>query len=186
MATNAKNVSVGKPGANGPVFRAPSGTTLPTDATTALAADFACLGHLSDDGWTKSVERESEDINAYGGQTVLTVQTSKKVTVQMTLIEALNVDALKAVHGDSNVTGTLETGITVIDNAQELEEAVWVLESILSDGVLERLVIPRGKVTEVGDTVYKDDEPIGYEITVTCLPDTAGHETYSYKVQPSD
>lgn len=184
MATNAKYVSVGKPGTNGPVFRAPSGTTLPTDATTALAATFKCLGHLSDDGWTKSTERESEDINAYGGQNVLTVQTSKKVTVQMTLIEALNVDALKAVFGDTNVTGTLEDGITIKDNAKELEEAVWVLETIMTDGVLERLVIPRGKVSEVGDTVYKDDEPIGYEITITCLPDASGEETYRYVKKP--
>ena len=44
MANTAGNVSAGKPALNGAVYRAASGTTAPTDATTALSADFKCLG----------------------------------------------------------------------------------------------------------------------------------------------
>lgn len=41
--SDAKNVSTGKPKVGGAIFRAPLGTTLPTDATTALDA---ALSHL--------------------------------------------------------------------------------------------------------------------------------------------
>ena len=42
MATknNKKNVSLGKPMVAGVAYRAPAGTVLPTDATTALAAAY--------------------------------------------------------------------------------------------------------------------------------------------------
>ena len=37
-------------------------------------------------------------------------------------------NVMKAVYGDSNVTGTLDTGITVKVNAKELEAAAWVVD----------------------------------------------------------
>ena len=45
---NANNVTAGKPKIGGAVYRAPKGTTLPTDATSALAAEFKCLGYCSE------------------------------------------------------------------------------------------------------------------------------------------
>ena len=53
MSNDASNVSVGKPLASGAIFVAPSGTTAPTDAKTALAATFKCVGYISEDGVTK-------------------------------------------------------------------------------------------------------------------------------------
>ena len=40
MANNKANVTTGKPKVGGAVFRAPVGTTLPTDASTALNSAF--------------------------------------------------------------------------------------------------------------------------------------------------
>ena len=179
MAT-VSNVSVGKPNVSGAIFRAPLNTTLPTDSDTALDAAFVQLGYVSEDGVTNTNSPESDKIKAWGGDTVLVVQTEKADTFQLTLIESLNSDVLKADYGSTNVTGTLATGLSIEANSEEAEEASWVIDMILRNGVAKRIVIPDAQISEVGDIVYKDDEAIGYEITIDAMPDASGNTHYEY------
>ncbi len=72
-----KYVAAGKPKVGGAIFRAPLGTTLPTNATGTLDAEFKELGYASEDGVTNANSAESDTIQAWGGDAVLTVQTSK-------------------------------------------------------------------------------------------------------------
>ena len=176
----SSNVSAGKPATAGAIFAAPLNTTLPTDTTTSLDAAFKELGYVSEDGLVNSNSPENEDIKAWGGDTVLSVQTSKDDTFKFTLIETLNVDVMEFVYGSGNVTGTLATGITVTANADEAEYHSLAIDMILKGGVKKRIVVPSGKVTEVGDITYADGSAIGYETTITCVPDAAGNTHYEY------
>jgi hypothetical protein len=170
---NASNVSAGKPKVGGAVYRAPLGATLPTDATTSLNDAFVPLGYTSEDGLTNENSPGSDGVKAWGGDTVLTLQTEKPDTFGFTLIEALNVEVLKAIYGDNNVSGTLDTGIVVRANSEEQEACCWVFELVTRGNTLKRIVIPNGKVSEVGEITYKDDEAIGYETTVAAMPSEA-------------
>jgi len=180
---NSANVTAGKPKIGGAVYRAPLGTALPTDAVTALNEAFVDMGYVSEDGVTNSNTIESDDIKAWGGDTVLALQTDKTDTFAMTLIESMNINVLKAVFGDSNVSGTLADGIVVRANAAEQEDAAWVIDMIARGNVKHRVVIPSGKISEVGDTVYSDTEAVGFEVTVTATPDATGNTHYEYYKQ---
>lgn len=177
---SSANVTAAKPKIGGAVSSAVLGTTLPTNAKDTLNAAFKTLGYISEDGLTNENSPESEEVKAWGGQTVLSSQTDKKDTFKFKLIEGLNIDVLKEVYGEDNVTGTLATGITVKVNASELPEHVLVIDMILKNGSVKRIVIPRGKVSEIGEIGYKDGEPVGYELTITALPDDQENNHYEY------
>lgn len=179
----ANNVSVGKPKIDGAISVAPLGTTLPTDAETALDAAFKGLGYVSDAGLVNTNTATTQDVKAWGADTVLTLQTEKPDTFKFTLIEVLNEDVMKFIYGDSNVSGTLATGITVKANATEAVERCIVVDMLMRGGALKRIVIPNGKVTTVGDITYSDGAAIGYETTVSALPDASGNTHYEYIIK---
>src|SRR5690625_7813998 len=87
MSQQALEVSVGKPRAAGGIYAGEPGEAVPTDATTELGAALVNLGYVSEDGLVNSIESDTEDITAWGGDTVLTVRTSRTETFAWTFIQ---------------------------------------------------------------------------------------------------
>lgn len=177
---DVNNVTYGKPRVGGAVFSAPLGTPLPTDATTALSDQFKALGYISDDGISNDNSPESDVIKAWGGDTILVVQTAKPDTWKFTLVEGTNINVLKEIYGAENVSGSLEDGLVVKANNTPQDPHILVLDMIMKAGVLKRIVIPQATIAEVGTISYTDGAVVGYETTVQASPDTDGITHYEY------
>lgn len=184
---DTQKVTYGKPKIGGAVSVAPLGTKLPTDALTELSSEFNNLGYISEDGLANENSPETENIKAWGGDVVLVTQTDKEDTFGFKLIEALNVAVLKFIYGADNVSGDLDTGIKVKANSKELESVSIVVDMVVQNA-LKRIVIPNAKITEVAEIEYKDDDAVGYDVTVQALPNTDGdtHEEYIIKANAQE
>jgi len=178
-------VSAAKPGLSGVAHFAPTGTTLPTSATSTLGTSFTSLGYISEDGISNAVSRSVEELKEMGGKGVLTVQTEFTDTFAFTLISSKSIDVKKAVYGDDKVTGSLANGIATTVSADELDYKVWIFDMILSDGDVHRIVIPSAKVSEVGEIAYKNSSAIGYNVTLKAQPiGTTNSYHYEYTQTP--
>lgn len=175
---NATNVSTGKPKVGGAIFVAPIGTTVPKDATTPLDPAFENVGYVSEDGVTKSVSTDNESIKAWGGDQVDNPRTGREEAWSFTAIEN-NKTVFGLVYGDDNVIVSAD-GITLVNNNNEMPNKVVVIEVIMKGSKIRRCVLPYSKTAEVGDVVFKDDEAIGYEITLSALPDEKGNSSYEH------
>ena len=185
MANISTNVSTGKPNISGAVFVAPRTATLPTDATTALSNDYVCLGYVSEDGMENGNELDTSEIKAWGGNIVYRSLSGLEDTFSLSLIESENVDVLKTVYGDSNVTVDGSGNITVDVKAEDPQEKIWVFELSLRGGRAKRIVIQDGAITEREAITYNDEDAIAYGITVSAYPDANGKTHKEYIEAPA-
>ena len=185
----ATNVSTSSPKVTGAIYYAPLGTTLPTDAKTALDAAFKGVGYISEEGVTRSQSRSSNDIKEWGGGVVTTVQMEYKESFKFKMIETLSDIVQKAVYGEKNVTGKLDgtttASMAVKHNALEPVANAWVIDTVMLDGTLSRIVVPNAKITELGDLAYKKDSAIGYDVTLSAMLDANGNTSYDYYQAPT-
>lgn len=177
---DADNVSFGKPKATGAVFVAPIGTTLPTNAHMSLNAAFKGLGYVSEDGLVNSVEADTEEVNAWGGDLVLVGQTTFKETFTVNLIET-NSEALKVYYGADNVVVEGNGSITVTQSNEMLPNVSVVFDLVLTGGRIKRIVLPNAQIADrSGEITYVDGEAIAYPAMFVAYPDENGdtHKEY--------
>lgn len=187
MPNKATNVTTGKPNIAGAVFTAPLGTTLPTDATSALSSAFVCLGYVSEDGLSNNNELSVNAIKAWGGNIVYRSLTEMNDEFGLALIETENVDVLKTVYGDNNVSVDSDGNIAIDVVGEDPEERVWVFELALRGDRAKRIVIPDGAITSRDEISYNDSDAVAYGITVSAYPNSSSstHKEYIEGETPS-
>lgn len=169
---NRRNVLVGAPDVNasggitiGPV--ATSRSQFPTTVDAKIAGHVPG-GYVSEDGVTKTVDRSTDKIKDWNGDTVLIVQSDHSVTLQVTFMEAANADVLKMIYGENNVREEGDT-LTLVENADELEHRS--IAFYIKGGNNSRILVyaPDVQVTSVGDVSYVRSDVIRYQVTLECF-----------------
>jgi len=175
-------VLAASPNIAGGIWRAPLGTTLPTDTTTALQTPLVPLGYVGDQGVTRQENRPNTKKFAWGGALVASLQQSYSVTFKFQLLQPLDADVLKAVHSDGNVTVTSPTTTvgtltnTVLNPTLNVN-AVWVFEGFYQLATV-RQALPIARVTEVGAYKWTHLDLAVYDVTMEAFPDTSGNFVY--------
>ncbi|MBO7670900.1 MAG: phage tail protein [Oscillospiraceae bacterium] len=173
-------VTPAKPAVGGGVMSGPLTATLPT-AADSTATGFTSLGYISDAGVTRSIQKDTTVVKAWGGAVVMILDNGKTETFKFVMLNGTDPNVLKLVNGDGNVTGSsLATGISAKSGSGLDPGHKFVIDMIESENTLHRICIPQGVVTNIGDVVYVDNAAVGYEVTLTAIADSAGFTCYEY------
>lgn len=165
MAVDQTKVAVA---VTGSVYRAPLATAGPTTQATALNVAFIDLGYIGEDGVTQTLPGSGDAANIKAWQNGATVRTVRSApedlpTFSFVALET-NKTAVESYYGQT-VTQTVTEGSLVVNTLTSRTHYSWVID-VVDGAELERIYIPDGVVTEIGDRVYANAEPIGYEITI--------------------
>lgn len=177
-APNTNYVTAGKPKVTGGALRAPLGSTLPTDSKSTLDPAFKAQGYVGDGGLKQKPDIKVDKTRAWGGQVVHVSQTEYGETYSLTLICSRDKDVLATVYGDGNVTDGTDGALVVRHTGDERNGSVWVFDMKAGKG--RRIVVPNGKISDIGDITYADKDVIGYALTIDALPDESGVSSYEY------
>ena len=145
MTLDASKVRVAITGA---ISVGPIGTTAPTGTASAITPRVD-LGYVGEDGVTES-QPGAGDSNPIKAWQFVLLETKKQV------IE---------LYYKTTVTQTVTEGSYEIDSTATDAGHDFVID-VVDGAELERVHIPRGFVSEVGDKVYANGEAIGYEVTI--------------------
>jgi len=184
LSSDINEIVAPSPRVTGGVRVAPLGTPLPTDATTALNAAFISLGRISDDGVDKTESRPKTDKFDWGGSLIASLQDSFMLTLKFKLLQLVNADVQRTVHGDSNVTVTPATAthgtrLGAAINSKLLDQGVYVIDAYYQQ-TSGRLVIPIARPVEVGQLKWVHKDLAAYELTVQAFADNDNNMAYEY------
>lgn len=184
MAIDATNVIVGAPDQSatvGAVNWAAVGTTLPTDARTALTSGWTKGGYVSSDGVTLSIEQGTTSIPDWSLGTVRTLLEDFTGTVTFSFIQT-DADTLKMLFGASNVTVTAATStageIIKVAIGPELAPSQAFVFNMKDGDQRVRLALPNAQPTIDGELVFRANEPISWSVSLDCGQDANGKCIY--------
>lgn len=158
---------------NADVYKAPVGTTGPTNTWTAWPAAWNLVGLLDgDEGFTEARDEETAEHYAWGGILVKSTRSKHKRTIRFVALEDNNV--VFELLNPGSTKGALVAGVTT-DIIRVPVSQEWAFGFETRDGnKIRRRVVDRGEVTEVAEIVDNESELTVYDMTTTLYPDSSG------------
>lgn len=186
-ADNVLQLIAPSPRVSGSILRGPLGSTLPTTSYDELVGGVGGLkdlGFANDAGLRQREERTGTDVFVWGGDLVGTLQERYSRTMTFTLMQFMNTDVLATAYGIDNVsvipaTATEGKEIAVKLNPQLLDTVSWVFDGFYQENLV-RIVIPIGRVTQIGDVDLTHKTYTTIECTLKAYPDEEKNHGYMY------
>jgi hypothetical protein len=180
MTLESGNVRVG---ITGGVRSATVGTTAPTDPTASYGVGWSEYGYISEDGVEETFTSESTDIRAWqNGALVRTINSKTDAMFKFVVLETNK--TILADYRPGSTVGTAAGVTTTTVKAIQPNPRAFAID-IVDGSIHTRKIIPRGEITERGAIVYKNDEPIGYEVTIKVYPASDGTLYVEYSDDPA-
>lgn len=182
MALNATEVRIG---VSGNLYRAPVGTAMPTDVTTALAAAYKELGY-TETGPSMAVDVNKEQFTPWQTQMPVREQVTSQMISSTFSLWQRNADTLKLAWGGGTVTETpvvpattpaTTTRVFTPPTTATVNEGAFIFE--IADGLIkDRICVPRASVSLSGDVAFAKDEVTAFEVELTFLQPASGPSWY--------
>lgn len=162
-------------------------TTLPTDATTAMATPWESLGDLTEDGFTEGKSITSSKLKGWRGSTVVVAYSDEDRTVKLAFIEVNRPSVAKLRYGAKNVTaGTDGSVAKIIDKVGVIQNLPFVIDELESGGFLRRTVIKRASVESFDDVPHQRGSLLVYGMTLSIIDTGDGEPVTIYRAKPSE
>ena len=179
MAVDIDAVRVGLTGA---YSKGPLGTAAPTDADSAINVAYVDSGAISEDGVTLTLPDSGDRTTIKMWQNGAQVRTLRSTSddlpqISFTFLET-NKTSVETYFG-TTVTQTVDHG--TFDYTVQIPDAFAGVLDVVDEDNHHRFHTPRVVRASVGDLVYKNDEAIGYNVTLDLEFDaTAGYNFRSW------
>lgn len=160
----------------GAIWKAPLGTALPTDSTTAWGAGFANLGYATD-GFTLKQDKKVQEIPAWQTLTpVRLITTALNRTFSFELLQT-NKDTLALAWGGATITpGT--AGAYTLDVTAADSPVNFILGIDWSDGATsQRIILPSGSLSALPTIKSVRTDAIRYAFDVQALAPADGSDS---------
>ena len=181
-------VTTGNPAAGGCCWTDFSESpTLPTDATTAMAAPWESLGDLSENGYTEGKSLTTNKLKGWRGSVVLSALSDEDRTLKLEFIEVNRPSVAKMRYGAGNVTAGTDGSVSKIsDKIGTLVKVPLVIDELESNGFLRRTVVKMASVDSFDDVPHAKGNLLVYGMTLTALDTGDGEPIVIYRAKPSD
>lgn len=164
MALDATEIRVAGTGA---FWKAPAGTTLPADSTTAWANGFINLGYATD-GFKASPNFSTQVIRGWQSkQPLRNITTEFDYKFSFELLQS-NKETVSLAWGGATITAGTGGAYTMTLPADPTAE--FALGIDWSDGTTnQRIVIPRASLTALPEVTFTKEDAVKYSFEIQAL-----------------
>ena len=170
MALDATKIKVA---GTGSIWKAPAGTTLPSDSTTAYASGFLNLGWISDGGFQIDQSLKTKGVNAWQSiEVVRMISTSLERSVSFEALESNKQTIQLAWNGTVTPGSGGAYSMSLTSSALNTE---FILGIDWSDGTTsQRIVFPRAVLKSLPKIKYTRQDAVTLSLEIQALQPTDG------------